>query len=131
MPESYGLKNLGVENSFAKSAKTDVVAVVVVRKSRGFRFQNGGAARVFLWPSIQAAVSADSEDFLRSLCWLNDAIAFSERGPEGPWGRLGVWGWVVASSSHCNPPISRRVLSSGFNDNAAGRWDSAFRVVVD
>jgi hypothetical protein len=38
---------------------------------------------------------------------------------------------VVASSSHCNPPISRRVLSSGLIDNAAGRRASAFRVVVD
>jgi hypothetical protein len=34
MPESYGLKNLGVENSFAKSAKTDVVAVVVQKTAK-------------------------------------------------------------------------------------------------
>jgi hypothetical protein len=97
------------------------------------KFQKGGAARVFLWPAIQAAVSVVSEELLRSvlLCWLNDAIAFSERGADGPRGGLGVWGWVVASSNHCNPPMSRRVLSSGLIDNAAGRRASAFRVVVD
>jgi hypothetical protein len=56
-------------------------------KNRGaVEIQKGGAARVFLWPSIQAAVSVESEEPFRSalLCWLNDAIAFSERGAEGP-----------------------------------------------
>ena len=34
MPESDGLKNLGLEESLAKSAKTDVVAVVVQKTAK-------------------------------------------------------------------------------------------------
>jgi hypothetical protein len=54
-------------------------------------FQKGGAARVFLWPAIQAAVSVVSGELWSVLlCWLSEAIAFSERGAEGPCGRVGV-----------------------------------------
>jgi hypothetical protein len=49
LTESDGLANSAGEESVAKSTTTDVVAVVVVvQKPRNVRFQNGGAARVFL-----------------------------------------------------------------------------------
>jgi hypothetical protein len=46
--------------------------------------QKGGAAGLFLWPSIQAAVSAGFKDLpmLASFRALNEVIAFSERGSD-------------------------------------------------
>jgi hypothetical protein len=84
LTEPDGLTSLGWKEGAVKSTKMDAVAVVVWN-CEAVEFQKGGAARVFLWPAIQAAVSVVSEEFWSVLlCWFNDAIAFSERGAEGP-----------------------------------------------
>jgi hypothetical protein len=76
----------------SSNRRSRMLLLLLFENRETIKFQKGGAARVFLWPAIQAAVSVGSEELLRSvlLCWLNDAIAFSERGADGPRGGLGV-----------------------------------------
>jgi hypothetical protein len=96
--------------------------------------QKGGAAGLFLWPSIQAAVSVGFNDLpvLTSFRALNEVIAFSERGSEDSRVKRALFesgDLTDASSSQCSPPNNNLVLSSWTRAGAATQGGSAFLVV--